>query len=102
MMLTVVVVVVIITIMIAILIPRDMHQELVISQNIGGQLQVLRKNRSIIEVSYILSDSHGLAKLVEKQGSLLCQAGQGFYLLFCPVLVFVKRDRVIPDLTKMI
>ena len=25
------------------LLPRDMHQELVISQNIGGQLQVLRK-----------------------------------------------------------
>ena len=40
MMLTVVVVVVIITIMIVILIPRDMHQELVISQNIGGQLQI--------------------------------------------------------------
>ena len=104
-----------------------MHQELVISQNIGGQLQVLRKNRSCIESSWIqfyfqlLRKSHscqyksnleyhffrftrtGQARWGTREFTL--SSGTRFLsvVLFvssciCPVLVFVKRDKAIPDL----
>ena len=87
------------------LLPRDMHQELVISQNIGGQLQVLRKNRSFTEVSFTFRFTRtGQARWGTREFTL--SSGTRFLSVvllvsscICPVLVFVKKDKVIPDLT---
>ena len=51
-----------------------MHQELVISQNIGGQLQVLRKNRSFIESSWIQFYFQLLRKSHSCQSNLECHS----------------------------